>query len=222
MNGLPNLASRPFVNRRPAQRLALLLWLVGGAACVANGWLYWRYATGAGRRQHELGEIAAQTERERAALTAAEQALADFDLDWQRDQVHFLNYKIAERTFSWSALFDQLAEVLPRGVRLARLQPSVARDGPGRRAEATYGDRVALAMNGGAESGEALYAFVDELYGHRAFAEPSLARESREAQGVEFSLTVTYLPGRAAPAAEAPSAEEPPAEPAVVAEVPAS
>ncbi len=204
MSSLPNLASRPFVNRRPVRRLALLLWLVGGLAFVANGFLYWRHLTGAGRRQDELVEIAAEAERERATLADREAALAQLDLDWQNDQVRFLNYKIAERAFPWSELFDQLTQVLPRGVRLARLQPSVARAETSRReAPTSYGEAVGLAMSGGAESGEALYAFLDALFEHPAFDRPSLARESRGEGEVEFTLTVTYLP-RAAVHAEPP------------------
>jgi Tfp pilus assembly protein PilN len=196
VSALPNLASRPFINRRPVQRLALLLWLAGGASLVANALLYWRYVTGAGRRHEELTQIAADAERERAALTEQQEALSGIDLEWQSEQVRFLDYKIAERTFSWSELFDQLADVLPRGVRLSRLQPSVAQaETSRRRLQATYGESVGLAMNGAAESGEDVYAFVDALFGHQAFAQPSLSRETRGDEEVEFNLTVTYLPG---------------------------
>ncbi len=146
------------------QRLALLLWLVGAVALLANVVLYWRYVTGAGRRQGELAQIAGDAERERRALEAQREALSAIDLEWQNDQVRFLNGKIAQRTFPWSELFDQLADVLPRGVRLSRLQPNVAEtEALGSRALESYGETVALAMNGGAESGEQLYAFLDAL-----------------------------------------------------------
>lgn len=219
MSALPNLASRPFINRRPVQRLALLLWLVGGASLVANALLYWRYATGAGRRHEELTQIATDTGRERAALAEREEALGGIDLEWQAEQVRFLDYKIAERTFSWSELFDQLADVLPRGVRLFRLQPSVAKaETSRRRPEATYGERVGLALNGAAESGEDVYALVDALFGHQAFTQPSLSRETRGDEEVEFNLTVTYLPGAARSAEGAATAAVAGVEPALPAE----
>ncbi|MGH9464330.1 MAG: hypothetical protein ACRD0X_01705, partial [Thermoanaerobaculia bacterium] len=172
MSSLPNLASRPFINRRPVQRLALLLWLAGSVSLLANAFLFWRYATGAGRRHDELTQIAAEAERERSALGEQQEVLSQIDLEWQNDQVGFLNAKIAERTFSWSELFDQLADVLPRGVRLSRLQPSVARAETSRHRQTSYGESVALAMNGGAEVGQELYTFIDALFAHRAFEQP--------------------------------------------------
>ncbi len=205
---LPNLARRPFVNRRPVQRTALLLWLVGGVLAAGNGLLYWGHISGAGRRHHELEEIASQMAAERQQLEAHRAALGAVDLAWQNDQVRLLNGKIAERTFSWSTLFDRLAEVLPRQVRLVRLQPRVAEgDATGRGGPSVYGESVELAMSGAAQSGEALYAFVDALFTHAAFGRPQLAGE-RHDEEVEFGLTVNYVPGSGETPAEAAASEE--------------
>ena len=51
-------------------------------------------------------------------------------LEALNEQVEFLNERIAERTFPWSLLFERLGEILPLGVRLKSLNPSV-RAGPG-------------------------------------------------------------------------------------------
>ncbi|HUP42082.1 MAG TPA: hypothetical protein VM599_02610, partial [Thermoanaerobaculia bacterium] len=61
-----DLAARPFVNRRPVVRLALLLWLAGGALLAGNLWLYWDFLAGRGdvhARRLEVEEAIAIEER---------------------------------------------------------------------------------------------------------------------------------------------------------------
>lgn len=197
MKALPNLAARPFVNRRPLVRLALAAWIVGGLLAAFDTVAYWRYTTGEGRRQQRAVELEADLAEQQKRIDQAVDALVSIDLDWQADQVRFVNLKTDEQAFSWSQLFDRLAEVLPDGVRLARLNPGVGRIDAERLAAAgvdTVGSRrVTLAMNGTARSSEALYEFVDALFAHPAFQNPDLQRET-ERGDVEFSLSALYLP----------------------------
>ncbi|HEX5760035.1 MAG TPA: PilN domain-containing protein [Thermoanaerobaculia bacterium] len=195
----PNLARRPFANTRPATRLALALWAAGALLLAGNAAVYWSYFAGSGDRRAELARLEQQVVREQQREAQAETALAGIDLAGQNEQVDFLNRKIAERAFSWSLLFDRVAEVLPDAVRLTSLRPygvvaDDARRRTSRRVVAEEG-RVALEIRGQAKSGEALLRFVDNLFAHPAFAEPDLSQEAMD-QGelIDFNLRVHYLP----------------------------
>lgn len=211
MKALPNLAAAPFVNRRPLRRVAVAAWMAGALLALFDAGAYWRFATGKGQRLQRAVELEERLAEEQTRIDAAVDALAAIDLEWQAEQVRFVNLKADEQSFSWSRLFDQLAEVLPDGVRLARLNPrstrtdarQLLRDGAG----AEGPRRVSLTMSGAARSSEALYELVDALFTHPAFERPDLERET-EREEVEFSLTALYLPD-AAPAAAAESGEEP-------------
>jgi len=195
----PNLASAPFLNARPVERLALFLWVL---ALVVGGAAYWSTASSrqeAGARRAELERLSAETGalRERARQLHAE--LEASDLAARNERTLFLNQRIAERAFSWNDLIDAMGEVLPRGVRLRDLTPEGFQVQSGtRRAseESKATSRVNLRISGEAEEGEALLEFVDRLYRHPAFDKPNLARESaKKDQQLEFSLGVAYIPG---------------------------
>lgn len=201
MKALPNLAARPFVNRRPLRRLAIAAWVAGGLLALFDVGLYWNFATGKGQRQQRAVELEERLSAEQARVDEAVDALAAIDLEWQSEQVRFVNFKSDEQSFSWSRLFDQLGEVLPDGVRLSRLNPRPDRGDARRAAREGTGAaplrQVSLTMSGTARSSEALYEFVDALFAHPAFERPNLERET-ERDEVEFSLQALYLPDAAA------------------------
>jgi Tfp pilus assembly protein PilN len=199
-----NLARRPFVNTRPVVRTALLLWIAGALLLAGNVTLFWSYLAGSDEMRAEIGRTERRIEEERRRAAQLEAQIAGYDLEKQNRQVEYLNRKIAERTFSWSLLFDRLAEVLPDEVRLHRLSPSgVVQDERRRgrtvRREDTDG-RVLLTIAGAAKDGEALLRFVDNLFTHSAFDNPDLTRESvDEEEGVLlYEVVVEYLPETAA------------------------
>jgi Tfp pilus assembly protein PilN len=208
---VPNLAHQPFVNHRPVRRLALLAWVAAVALLASNSWLYWSAFASRGEQRSELEQLEARTADERAHLEAALVTLERFDLDWQRDQIAFLNARIAERTFSWSALFDDLAEVLPTSVRVERLTPEIgSRRGHGRGLRKP-GDAVTLEIAGVAQRDDALLDLVDGFFAHERFSRPNLRVEARQQGGqVTFSMSVVYRPAeRAAEAGEAEASEAP-------------
>jgi len=220
ING-PNLARDPFLNRRPLRRVVMLLWLAGAGLLAVNGWRYWDHFSGRGEQRQELGELEALVAEERQLLSAAEDVLDSYDLDWQRRQVDFLNARIAERTFAWSALFDDVAEVLPRNVRIERITPQLAGSSSRRRGSAARSseDEVALEFAGAAEEADALLVLVDAFYAHERFRRPNLKVESRDgaARQVRFSMDVIYRPvkpaRKAAAEEDAPEPEGPDAVP---------
>jgi Tfp pilus assembly protein PilN len=195
-----DLAARPFVNRRPVVRLALLLWLAGGALLAGNLWLYWDFLAGRGdvhARRLEVEEAIAIEERRIASLTGE---LAGYDLEAQNEQVAYLNQRIDQRRFSWSRLFDELAGLLPRDVRIQSLTPGGTDTGgpraAGRRGADGAGDgRVLLGIQAEARSDEAILELVDALFADRDFERPNLIQQAAAEGGlVRFSLDTIYRP----------------------------
>lgn len=188
----PNLARQPFLNLRPLRRAAAALTIVGLALTAWNVASYLRAGSGAAQRSAEMARLAAETAAARARLATIESDLAARDLAAENRRALFLNERIAERTFDWNALFDRLAEVLPRGVRLRSLTPRLGAapaDGDAAR------QKVSLALDAEAEDGEAMLELVDNLFAHSAFASPNLSRESRQRGGeIDFDLSVDYFP----------------------------
>jgi Tfp pilus assembly protein PilN len=195
-----NLARRPFANTRPIQRLGIFLWVVGGALALVAGFLYWRSLFGIESKKEELAGIERAMQEENRRLETAEAELRRMNLRRQNLEASYLNDRIAERTFPWSGLFGDLADVLPREVRLFSLAP--AGGSANRRAAVPAASRgrpqgprrVYLQMTGAAESDEALLALLDNLFASPSFDSPSLPRETREGSALRFSLNVFYLP----------------------------
>jgi|HubBroStandDraft_3_1064219.scaffolds.fasta_scaffold03504_2 Tfp pilus assembly protein PilN len=205
-----NLARRPFVNSRPVKRLAILLWALGLLLLAGNVSLFWRYLGSSEQTRAALARAERKAADERQQVSRLAAHIAGMNLDQQNRKVAYLNRKIAERTFSWSLLFDRLAEVLPNGVRLNQLAPqgpAEKEQQPSRTGPITTTDRntpVLIQIVGEAKNDEALLQFVDRLFQHPAFADPDLGREERIESGLlKFDLKVKYLPGAGAPASEA-------------------
>jgi hypothetical protein len=192
-----NLAARPFVNRRPVVRLAVLLWLAGALLLAGNLWLYWDFLVGRGDVHARRAETEEAIRVEGRRISALSGELAAFDLVAQNQQVEYLNRRIARRRFSWSRLFDELAEVLPQDVRIQSLAPAVA--GEGRRAGPRTSDlpaqagRVILQMEAHAKSDQAILELVDALFADPDFEHPNLIQQVENEPGlIRFSLEVVY------------------------------
>jgi Tfp pilus assembly protein PilN len=199
-SALLNLAREPFVNLRPIRRLSWILWVLGALLLIANIVVYWRFISGQGQRMDLLEELEAGIVRQQSEISHLEQELAGLDIDGQNQQTVFLNSRISQRTFSWSNLFDRLAEVLPDDVHLSRVSPRISQGGSASGSGAsTFAaeERVHLGITGVAKSDTALLAMVDGLFNHPSFVRPDLAREAKKSQQqFDFSLDVIYLPGR--------------------------
>lgn len=202
---LLNLSTRPYVNLRPVVRLSLVLWAVGLLLLAGNLWLYWDFLAGRGdleARRRAAGEAIRVEQRRIEALSSE---LAGFDLGAQNEQVIYLNQRIQQRRFSWSRLFDELADLLPEEVRLTRLQPSAAESSTGRSgraggralvAESAVGEGpVLLAIEGRARTDRAILELVDALFTDPDFERPNLLQQAQEEGGaIRFDLDVYYRP----------------------------
>jgi Tfp pilus assembly protein PilN len=206
-----NLARRQFVNTRPVVRVAAILWLLGLALLAANVTLFLGYLTNSQTSRAELAGIERDTARERRSVADLQSLIGTLRLEQQNGAVAFLNRKIDERTFSWSLLFDRMAEVLPDQVRLLQMRPQnvVQRDPAAPRSLGRDGkpQPLTVAIHGEAKNDEALLRFVDHMFANPAFSEPNLQSEEREESGfLRFNLVVQYQPGSYAAQYAAPRA----------------
>ncbi len=124
-----NLASRPFYNER------LVHWLIGGAAALVLAFTAFNvseYLRLSGR-QGGLAADAARDEALARTLTArAAEARLRIDaksLERVSAQAAEANGIIDARTFSWTALFDDIEATLPPTVMLTAITPSIGPDG---------------------------------------------------------------------------------------------
>lgn len=193
-----NLAVRPFANQAPVLRVAVLLAIAAVVLLVVNVSSYRAYFSGAGQEARQrLEEIDGQLRALHEEFEALRGELADFDLETLNSQVEFLNHRIAERSFNWSRLFEDLGEVLPANVRIERLQPRI---GDGR--------TVQLTLQGYARSEEGLLELIDAMFAHERFQQPSPSRESEREGQQQFNLSVVYLPHAGEPVVVAAGEDE--------------
>lgn len=196
-----NLASRPFVNRRPVQRISLFIWAAGLLLAVVNGFLFWDYLSGQGETESGLQDVVAQLEEESALLQSAQDRLVGLETDELNSKIEFVNLRIQQRTFSWSRLFDVLATTLPDEVRLTSLAPRFeeASQRRRRRGAASSPDEVLLEVRGEAKSSEALLSFLDRLFAHPAFGNPDLHQEAArlDRNVIVFSVSTSFRPDAA-------------------------
>ena len=187
-----NLAQRPFLNPRPVLRVTILLWVLGVAVAAFNVRLYFSHYSGSSAIRERQQQLEESLERERGAVAELQAELARYDLELQNEQATFLNAKIAERSFSWSTLFDRLGEVMPADVRLSSLSPSFGGERARGRSE-TRENEVLLGIRGTATSAGVVLEFVDALFGHPSFRAPNLISESlQDNRLIDFSLSVIY------------------------------
>jgi Tfp pilus assembly protein PilN len=165
---------------------------------AANVMLFMGYLTSSQSTRIKLAGLEREITREKRDGAVLQGNLGKLGLDQQNREVTFLNRKIAERTFSWSLLFDRMAEVLPNDVRLLRLKPAnvVQRDvglGPRPSDRELNPPPVTMTMHCEAKDDEAVLRFVDNLFAHPAFSNPNLESEERQDTGwLRFDITVQY------------------------------
>jgi len=214
----PNLARQPFLNQRPIERLALLLWLLALGAGAFATWRFRSIERDLGSKNADLARFTEEAASARDRAAALQSELERADLAALNLRTEFLNRRIAERAFSWNRLLDRLTEAMPRGVRLRTLTPQAFATETPRRSGATTTTaaqtRVALRIDGQAEDTEALLELVDRLFAHPAFDRPNLVREAEKKDLlIDFDLSVDFLPQAGATEEETPAETAPSAGP---------
>lgn len=188
-----NLATTPFVNES-------LPGLLVGAACVIvvvatfyHGFLVARLlspSTSARAKEvRALDAELAELRKEEPALRGLRVEAATLK-EWGR-----VKEIVDRRALGWSDLFARLEDVLPRGVRLVSIAPSVGRDG------------IKLELTAVARAPEDGFEFARALQSRPEFVEavPTGVAEIANGGGNEFKYTMRYLPERAVATVASPS-----------------
>jgi type IV pilus assembly protein PilN len=124
-----NLATRPFVQLRPFfLRLRILM---GVLAVVAVGTLIAAHVL-----QKKLDVAEAQIDQVHAKVLAARQEKQGNEQRMRQpanaavlERAHFLNTLFLTKSFSWTAVMMDLETVLPVGVQVTSIEPSITSDG---------------------------------------------------------------------------------------------
>ena len=120
-----NLSQRPFLNRRPVQRVATLLWIVGALMLATNAWLFTSYLSGTTKNRERIVELNSEIDAAEAEFDRLGQRLSEVALGERNQRAVYLNELIDQRTFPWSRLFDDLEDALSDDVYLTLVSPSV-------------------------------------------------------------------------------------------------
>ena len=94
-----NLSRRPFVNTRPVERVAAILWVLGVALLVGNLTLFMGYLSKSQATRAKLATRQREIAEEQRGKAELQQRLGTLGLDQENREVSFLNRKIDERTF---------------------------------------------------------------------------------------------------------------------------
>ena len=195
-----NLATRPFYNER------LVHWLIAAAAIAVIAFTAFNvsaYLRLSGRQGGLSADIARDEAMARTLASRAADARRRIDaksLERVRAQAAEANGIIDARTFSWTALFDDIEATLPPTVMLTAITPSIGPDGAS----------VRLTVLG--RTVEAIDTFIERLEGTTRFENVQPSSETVTEEGLfQTQVTGRYL---TTPTAAAPAAAPAPTPPA--------
>jgi len=198
-----NLSTRPFYNERGVHALAAL---VVAAVLALTAWQVVRvvrlseYKT---RLNTVIARDRGDADRDADAAQQIRKGLDQKQLATLAGAAKEANNLIAERTFSWTQLFNQIEATLPNDVMLMGVNPKIENG------------VTQLNLDVQAKSEDDIQAFWDRLEKTGQFRDSEWSNVTITDQGLHrMTMTVLYTPGATAarPAAAAP-AEKPPAKP---------
>lgn len=209
-----NLAAKPFVNRRPVIRIAILVWVLAVGLSVWNVLRYGDFFRTVTSHRSRLADLEKEIGLAEQRANGLRDRIGALQLDDGNGTAVYLNGLIHQRIFPWSRLFDDIEDVLPKDVYLTSLSPQIEKveNTPRRRSSSSRAgrsrapkpakvikeqelDRVELTIDGYSRSEEAMLELVDRLYASPTFLDPELGSESRDPKTglVNFKIKVTYL-----------------------------
>jgi type IV pilus assembly protein PilN len=189
-----NLATRPFVEMRPY--ILRLRWVMAGLAVVSLALIVSSHLLQKKLDAAQVKMNAIQT-RTNAAVSekqANERRMRQPANAAVLDRAHFLNTLFLRKSFSWTAVMMDLETVLPSGVQVTSIEPSVTADGD-----------VIIRMRVAGDRDRAVQ-LVRNLEHSRRFLQPRLNSEAVQAKdqgqgnvaatagGVEFEILADYNP----------------------------
>lgn len=188
MNGVPNLARRPFVNTRPILVAAVALAVIGVGLTVYNVAEY----VAARRSERELSSRLAPLEAQRSSLSARVRTLDGKlkSVAWKKlaSETDAMESVLLQRQLVWTTLLGDLERVMPWDVRLVSIRPTVAKDGA-----------VELGLSGVATGRQSWLNLLARLFSDSRFSRPvplsEEAPSATNAVGYQFEVRVLYWPG---------------------------
>ena len=178
-----NLAARPYRDYRPVYAAVVAMSLLTAFLMLNNVDTYFRYIHETQSTRAKIARVQADAEKERKNVAAAEQRLASINLEQLDARTKFINAKLAERAFSWSALLDQLETILAKDVRLVSVSPSFTEQGP-----------INLSLSFEAKTGEGMIETINRMNADPRFRSPFPSNETASDTGYRFNLSAQYLP----------------------------
>jgi len=179
-----NLAARPYRDYRPVYAVVVVTSLLTAFLMLNNIETYYRYIRETKNTRAEIERIESQTQQERRKEEAARQRLSGLDLAFLDSKTRFVNAKLAERAFSWSALLDQLESILADDVRLMAVSPAFDKDG-----------NIRLSMQFASKSTDGMITTINRMNRDPRFAKPFPDVENAdETGGIRFTLKAQYIP----------------------------
>ncbi|MFQ5670754.1 MAG: PilN domain-containing protein [Acidobacteriota bacterium] len=183
-----NLARRPFTND------TLLLFLLGallGLSLGLTGWNAYRFMS-TGSQVAALSDQREALEKHRRDAEQEERRLRR-TLEKSRNELlasraTFANTLIQSHNFSWTKLFNELEQVMPKGMRLVSIRPRVE-------------DGIWIQLDGMARDNESFWELQERLENWPVFGNvyPDLVQSANVRQGLNHgelmvSLETEYLP----------------------------
>ena len=182
-----NLASRPYRDYRPVYAAVVLMSLLAAFLMLNNIETYYRYVHETKNTRAKIAEVEAQAAQERQRAEMAQRRLQAFDVASLDERTRFINQKLTERAFSWSALLDELESVLSDDVRLTSVTPAFMPGG------------IQLSLMFESKSADGMLRTIDRMNHDPRFANPFPSNETLLPAGTyQFALTVGYRPQAAA------------------------
>jgi Tfp pilus assembly protein PilN len=178
-----NLSTRPFYNERTARTLLALLLLLVIALTVFAATTAYSLRTRERALSASATQALAEADRLRAEARVMTAQINPKELEAVSRAATEANAVIAQRTFSWVALFEELEATLPDDVRVTAVQPRVEK-----------GNTIVL-LNVQAMSSEHLATFIEALERRGAFRQVLPHNESLgEDDVIDAVVEATYQP----------------------------
>jgi hypothetical protein len=179
-----NLAARPYRDYRPVYALVVVMSLLTAFLMLNNIETYYRYKHDTRSTSGKIEVIESKTRQERQRQDIAQRQLRSLDLATLDAQTRFVNSKLAERAFSWSALLDDLESVLPQDVRLVSVAPSFNPDAT-----------ISLVLDFEAKGPNGMISTINRMNADPQFSNPFPRIENLTPGGTyTFNLSVQYRP----------------------------
>jgi type IV pilus assembly protein PilN len=189
-----NLATRPFVEMRPY--ILRLRWIMGGLAIVSVALIVTSHVLQKqlDEAQAKMNAIQSRTNAAVSEKQANERRMRQPANAAVLDRAHFLNTTFLRKSFSWTAVMMDLETVLPSGVQVTSIEPSVTADGDVIIRLRVAGDR------------DRAVQLVRNLEHSKRFLQPRLNSEAVQAKdqsqasaamvsgNVEFEILANYNP----------------------------